>query len=545
MTSGTKRNASQMSSNNKSTRDTNEAVENPSLNPSLNPSHNLNNDNCNDNDEYVELPFYGEHIRAVSAIAFAPTMPSPSSSSYGPSKSFSYTAYPAANNQTYALCASASADGTVRLWDIQKSDVEFFLNSSSSTPEDDDDDNDNDPNDSKKNPQLMTPTVCLSGHSRGVNDVCWSPRTAEIIATASDDKTLRIFDVTRGSGPSQSVLDSIHSPTANNPGPNPDSNSNPDQPNSNSNSNSNPNNYLLNSPTTSSSTQYNSNSQTLQGETLVEFKGHSNFCFSVAFSPQGNLLVSGSFDETVKLWDVRSGECVATLPAHSDPVTGVDFNRDGTCIVSSSHDGLIRIWDVSTGECLKTIYAEGNPPVTFVKYSPNGKFILSGTLDGKLRLWNVAGNFATMLDRNGASVGSVGGGGGASGGAGGVGGAGGSHGHILGRSNSNSGLGISTAQGRGGQCTKTYYGGHVNSKYCIFSAFNVSNLKRQSIVTGSEDGNVYVYDLQTRNVKQVLKNAHSDACLAVAAHDSKELLASGGMSNDKTVRFWIPKSILI
>ena len=99
------------------------------------------------------------------------------------------------------------------------------------------------------------------------------------------------------------------------------------------------------------------------GEALLEFKGHSNFCFSCQFSPQGNLLVSGSFDETVKIWDVRSDECISTLPAHSDPVTSVSLNRDGTCIVSSSHDGLIRIWDVATGECLKTIYAEGNPPV--------------------------------------------------------------------------------------------------------------------------------------------------------------------------------------
>ena len=49
-----------------------------------------------------------------------------------------------------------------------------------------------------------------------------------------------------------------------------------------------------------------------------------------------------------------------------------------------------------------------------------------------------------------------------------------------------------------------------------------------------------MYDLQTRAVKQVLENAHSDACLAVAAHDTKELLATGGMSNDKTVRFWMP-----
>lgn len=44
-------------------------------------------------------------------------------------------------------------------------------------------------------------------------------------------------------------------------------------------------------------------------------------------------VITQSFDETVKLWDVRCGECVATLPAHSNPVTGVDFNRDGTCIV--------------------------------------------------------------------------------------------------------------------------------------------------------------------------------------------------------------------
>ena len=400
-----------------------------------------------DNDNYVELPFFGEHTRAVSAVAFAPTIPMSSI-------------------KKYALCASASADGTVRLWDIQRSDVESFLAQSDESVS----------KATKEGFQCMTPVVCLAGHSRGVNDICWSPTTAEIIATASDDKTLRLFDVTRSS--SQSVLDPVQAPTAANP----------------------------NSLTPLQNTA--------QGETLVEFKGHSNFCFSVKFSPQGNLLVSGSFDETVKIWDVRSGECVATLPAHSDPVTGVDFNRDGTCIVSSSHDGLIRIWDVATGECLKTIYAEGNPPVTSVKYSPNGKFVLSGMLDGKLRLWNVMGKFASSIDADGSSLNT--------------------------RCN-NSALGVSTTQGRGGQCTKTY-SGHVNSKYCIFSAFNVSNPQKQSIVTGSEDGNVYIYDLQTRVIRQVLENAHSDACLAVAAHDRLELLATGGMSNDKTVRFWMPSS---
>ena len=247
----------------------------------------------------------------------------------------------------------------------------------------------------------------------------------------------------------------------------------------------------------------------------MEFKGHTNFVFSCAFNPQSNLLVSGSFDETVKIWDVRSGDCVSTLPAHSDPVTGVDFNRDGTCIVSGSHDGLIRIWDTMTGECLKTIYAGGNPPVSFVRFSPNGKFVLSGTLDSTLRLWRVG-------DKD------VGGGPGGGGGMAVGGGAGGPTG------------GGSALGGGGARCTKTYTG-HANSKFCIFSAFAVANPRRHSIVTGSEDGSVYIYDLQRRSVRQVL-SGHTDAVLAVAAHDTREILASGGMTDDKTVRFWVPRA---
>lgn len=54
---------------------------------------------------------------------------------------------------------------------------------------------------------------------------------------------------------------------------------------------------------------------------------------------------SGSFDETMRVWDVRSGKCLREVPAHSDPVTAVDFNYDGTLLLSSSLDGLLRIWD--------------------------------------------------------------------------------------------------------------------------------------------------------------------------------------------------------
>jgi COMPASS component SWD3 len=69
--------------------------------------------------------------------------------------------------------------------------------------------------------------------------------------------------------------------------------------------------------------------------------GHHNYVYSLAFSPKGNILVSGSYDEAVFLWDVRAGRLMRSLPAHSDPVSGVDFCRDGTLVVSCSTDGLM------------------------------------------------------------------------------------------------------------------------------------------------------------------------------------------------------------
>ena len=118
--------------------------------------------------------------------------------------------------------------------------------------------------------------------------------------------------------------------------------------------------------------------------------GHSNYVYSLAFSPKGNMLVSGSYDEALFLWDVRSGRCMRQLPAHSDPVGGVDFVCDGTMVCSCSTDGLIRIWDSGTGQCLRTLVDEDRNGVTSVMFSPNGKFVLAWTLDGCVRLWNYA-----------------------------------------------------------------------------------------------------------------------------------------------------------
>jgi len=126
----------------------------------------------------------------------------------------------------------------------------------------------------------------------------------------------------------------------------------------------------------------------LQAECVKILRGHTNYVFCVCFNPASNLLASGSMDETIRVWDVKTGKCHKTLPAHSEPVTAVHFNRDGTLIASCSHDGLIRIWDMQSNNCLKTLVDSANPPVSHVKFSPNGKYILASTYDSTLRLWD-------------------------------------------------------------------------------------------------------------------------------------------------------------
>lgn len=102
------------------------------------------------------------------------------------------------------------------------------------------------------------------------------------------------------------------------------------------------------------------------------------------FNPQSNLIVSGAFDDTVRVWDVKTGKAVHVIRAHTMPVTSVHFNRDGSLIVSGSHDGSCKIWDAASGSLLKILIDDKVPAVSFAKFSPNGRFILVATLNDTL-----------------------------------------------------------------------------------------------------------------------------------------------------------------
>lgn len=122
---------------------------------------------------------------------------------------------------------------------------------------------------------------------------------------------------------------------------------------------------------------------------LVVQTGHSNFVDTVAFSPDGTLVASGSLDHSIMLWDTASGQEIRALSGHSKGVKSVVFSPDGKLLASGSEDNTVKLWDVSTGTELRTLNRH-SAGVTSVAFSPDGKTLASGGYDTTIKLWNVS-----------------------------------------------------------------------------------------------------------------------------------------------------------
>ncbi len=104
------------------------------------------------------------------------------------------------------------------------------------------------------------------------------------------------------------------------------------------------------------------------------------------FSPDGRWLISGSIDETLRLWDVETGAEIRRFDGHTGGVTSLDFSADGRYIASGASDGTIKVWDVETGDLLRQITGHSGQ-VNQVHFADDGQSIWSSSDDGSLRLW--------------------------------------------------------------------------------------------------------------------------------------------------------------
>ena len=118
------------------------------------------------------------------------------------------------------------------------------------------------------------------------------------------------------------------------------------------------------------------------------FPGHTDGVRAVAFSPDGKILATGSYDSTIILWDANSGQMLLPpLKGHDRELYRVAFSPDGKILASASGDRTVRLWEVKTGHLIGTLSHDDE--VYSVAIEKNGKILASVSKDGKVRLWNV------------------------------------------------------------------------------------------------------------------------------------------------------------
>ena len=246
--------------------------------------------------------------------------------------------------------ASASGDGTIRLWDPHTA-------------------------------QLKT---LLIGHTETVNGVAFSP-DGQTLASASRDTTLRLWDPHNGqhkttfrahTGFSYDSFNSIV--------------------------------FSPDGQTLAAGGDYGDPAIRLWNihneQNIRTLKGHTDRITSVAFSPDGRTIASGSADNTVKLWNSNNGQLKRTLTGHTREVKSVAFSPDGQTLASASRDGTIRLWNPNNGEEKKTL--TGNTDwIEQIAFSPDGEILASGSHDRRIRLWNIkTGQYKDVLEEDARSV---------------------------------------------------------------------------------------------------------------------------------------------
>jgi WD40 repeat protein len=243
--------------------------------------------------------------------------------------------------------------------------------------------------------------------------------------------------------------------------------------------------------------------------------GHGGWVASIAMSPDGNRIISGSGDKTIKVWDAETGDELMTLRGHKEGVTSVAFSPDGKRMVSGSGDKTIKIWDAATGVELMTLRGHGRS-INLVAFSPDGKCIVSASEDNTIKVWDSASGDELMTLRghkecvksvafgpDGKRIVS------------------GSDDKTIKIWDAETGAELMTLRGH------DYYGGSVNS-----IAFSPDG---ERIVSGSADRTIKIWDAATGDELMTLRG-HGNWIDSIAfSPDGKRIISGSG---DNTIKLW-------
>lgn len=232
---------------------------------------------------------------------------------------------------------------------------------------------------------------------------------------------------------------------------------------------------------------------------------------TMVFSPDGKIIASGGYDKTIKLWDVTTGKVVKTLSSQNNSIYELIFSPDGKILASRSLDNIIQLWDLTTGKVIKSL-SEHTDLVNSIVFSPDGKILASGSSDDTIKLWDVTtGKAIKTLAGHVDRVTSV----------------------------AFSADGNMIASGSDDKTIKLWDVTTGKAKTFTGNSYSVSSVAfspdGNTIVSGSYDRTIKLWDVTTGKVTQTI-NGHDSSVTKVAFSPDGNLIASTGY--DYKIKIW-------
>lgn len=142
----------------------------------------------------------------------------------------------------------------------------------------------------------------------------------------------------------------------------------------------------------------------LTGKELLSWRTGGKGVTALALSADGKQIVTGHWNHSLQIWDALTGQKLSTLRGHAENITSVAISPDGKRIVSGSGDDTLKIWDAAAGKILHTLDHDNEYDIAAVAFSPDGKRIVSGDGDNVIKIWDAQSgeDLLTLLGHDGA-----------------------------------------------------------------------------------------------------------------------------------------------